>query len=83
MSSVIIEDSAKTVVYSVKCMKCGLHFNVYTWYPDKHSRMSMHCPECGQNDGKFILWKSEIDEPIFTQVPYNSDSTHIVDIAVG
>ena len=59
-----------TTVYSVKCMECSLHFNIYTWHPDKHNVKTVYCPECGQHDGKFFLWRRDVEEPIFMFVPY-------------
>jgi hypothetical protein len=40
----------------VKCLKCGLHFLICTWYENLHTFDSIHCPECGQHDGAYIIW---------------------------
>lgn len=40
----------------VKCMECSLHFTVFTWTPKNHNCRTLHCPECGQHNGHFIIW---------------------------
>lgn len=40
-------------VHSFMCNLCGVHFNVYSWLPDRHSVATITCPECGQREGKF------------------------------
>ena len=66
-----MSEDSKTTIYSMKCMNCGLHFNIYTWYPERHSIDSIFCPECGLQ-GKFIIWKSVVGDPIFRHVPYSN-----------
>lgn len=61
----------------VKCMNCGLHFIVCTHEPEKHGRLTMHCPECGQKKGKFIVWRENMKEPIFRFVPGEAALTDI------
>jgi len=58
-----------------KCLDCGLHFIVCTWYQEKHSKETLHCPECGQHDGDFLTWAEAIAEPIWGTVPGQSSVT--------
>ncbi|MCJ8172540.1 HNH endonuclease [Clostridium botulinum] len=53
----------------VKCLDCGVHFIVCSWYRDKHDRLSLHCPECGQNHGNFLVWTQQKFGFIFQDVP--------------
>ena len=45
-------------VHKIKCLKCCLHFVIYSWN-EKLALVDI-CPECHQSlvDGK-IVWKSE------------------------
>lgn len=52
-----------------KCLKCGVHFVVCTWHAEKHATESLHCPECGQHEGLFCLWREDVPAPICTVVP--------------
>lgn len=57
---------------AVKCMKCGLHFNIHTWYPNKHTHETIHCPECGchGDNAAFLIWPtSKEKDHIFNFVP--------------
>ena len=60
-----------------KCMECGLHFIVCTWYPERHGVMTEYCPECGQDEGRFMMWSEPSELPIFAVVPGNAQ---VVDI---
>lgn len=51
-----------------KCLGCNLHFVVCTWHPEKFTKGTVHCPECGQT-GAFLIHFKEVDAPIFTVVP--------------
>lgn len=53
----------------LKCMKCGLHFVICTWHPERHSSGDAYCPECGQQDGSFLMWHEESEKHIFQVVP--------------
>lgn len=33
--------------YPLKCMRCGLHFNVFSWNSDWTDEHYAFCPECG------------------------------------
>ena len=52
----IVKTTAKFIEKKVKCLSCGLHFSIYSWYADAHYACSLHCPECGQSEGHFIIW---------------------------
>ena len=53
----------------VKCLACGLHFIVCTEYPDQHTIHTLHCPECGQHDGHYLVWQEPGRGFIFQHVP--------------
>jgi hypothetical protein len=55
-----------------ECLECHLHFAVFTWYGDKHRKSNIHCPECGQNSGKFYIWWQKEPGFIFETVPGNA-----------
>ena len=39
--------------HSFKCMKCGLHFVLFSWAEGRHRPDTIACPECGQC-GRFM-----------------------------
>ena len=53
----------------IKCFRCGLHFIVCTEDPGRHSAATIHCPECGQAEGEFVLWRENVPGFIFEAVP--------------
>lgn len=53
----------------VKCLECALHFTIFSWYPDRHNCGSIHCPECGQHDGQYLIWHEDGNGFIFQNVP--------------
>jgi len=53
----------------VKCLKCGLHFIIFTWNKESHSLHTLYCPECGQHEGKFVIWQEDSNKQIFEFVP--------------
>jgi hypothetical protein len=53
----------------LKCLACSLHFTLCTWYPERHRLDSLHCPECGQHAGDFIIWVETGQGFIFQHVP--------------
>lgn len=55
----------ETYIYSIKCMACGLHYNVYSW--DGDWSHEPYCPECGRQSS-LILKTEKTDQPIFTYV---------------
>jgi predicted nuclease with TOPRIM domain len=59
------DTDAAFVVVKAKCLACSLHFLVASWEPDKHDGSTLHCPECGQNGGAFLVWKDTVRGFIF------------------
>ena len=57
----------------VKCMECGLHFTVHTWYPERHVGTTLHCPECCQHEQRFLTWVVEVEGEIFDHVPGDAE----------
>ncbi len=55
-----------------KCLKCGLHFVLCTWYPERHSDSTIYCPECGQRGEGMLLWQEHVNTPISATVPGNA-----------
>jgi hypothetical protein len=53
----------------VKCLACGLHFSLCTWAPERHDLDSLHCPECGQHGGRFVIWAEPGPGFIWQHVP--------------
>jgi hypothetical protein len=49
-------------IHSFLCNHCGLHFNVYSWLPERHRAEIIWCPECGQHDGHFRHFRACISE---------------------
>jgi hypothetical protein len=49
--------------------ECDLHFALYTQHPDQHQLSNLHCPECGQNSGRFYIWWQKLPGFIFQTVP--------------
>lgn len=75
----LVKTTAKYIEKKVKCIKCSLHFTIFSWYPTKHRADTLHCPECGQSEGLFIVWAQQKFGFIFDQVPGNSASWDIGD----
>lgn len=53
-----------TYRYPYKCLKCGLHFNVYSWHDDWNQTYNAYCPECG-NQGSFGLGAEHSNKEIY------------------
>ncbi len=60
------------VQLKLRCLKCRLHFIILTENPKAHDRRSIICPECGQKEGKYMMWREDSDLPIFRFVPRDS-----------
>ena len=58
-----------------KCLRCALHFALYSLRPEEHTAESLHCPACGQHQGEFMLWAEQVNGFIFQEVP--GDATPI------
>lgn len=65
------EQQYKATEIGVKCMACSLHFTIWSWYSDRHKASTIYCPECGQHEGKFLIYKGDGTLLIFTKVPGN------------
>lgn len=52
-----------------KCCDCQLHFVLCTWYPQRHNCSTLHCPECGQRSGQFVIYCEGVSGPIYEEVP--------------
>lgn len=68
----LVKTTAKFIEKKVKCLKCNLHFTIHSWHPDSHQARDLHCPECGQSDGAFVVWAQHKFGFIFQQVPGNA-----------
>jgi hypothetical protein len=65
----LISSDARFTAKKVHCRFCGLHFELFTWYPDRHCARNLHCPECGQHQGLFSVWQQQESGFIFEHVP--------------
>ena len=63
-------DDAKSAFVKVKakCMNCGLHFVLCTVEPERHGAATIHCPECGQHRGYFMVWQEVPKEILICQL---------------
>jgi len=59
-------------VIKCKCMRCGLHFAGYSWDWDWRPAC---CPECGQQEGAFVIWREPSEQQIFEHVPGRAELT--------
>ncbi|MDL5024697.1 HNH endonuclease [Bacillus velezensis] len=69
----LIQTTATYTQKKVKCFECGLHFIICTWNKDTHNSSTIHCPECGQNNGHFLVWSQQKFGFIFQDVPGNAN----------
>jgi hypothetical protein len=53
--------------FPCKCMRCGLHFNVYSWSASWATTNKRFCPECGVA-GAFLLGRETLKDEIFNHV---------------
>jgi hypothetical protein len=70
-SNVTETDAFRTAftMLKCKCLKCGLHFELCTWYPERHSDSTIYCPECGHRGEGMMLWQEHVNQPISETVP--------------
>jgi hypothetical protein len=61
LGGVPLKDREGVYVHSFQCNICGLHFNIYSWLPDRHRSDNVKCPECGQS-GAFRHYRAQISE---------------------
>ena len=59
-------------VKKIQCDDCSLHFTILIWHLHKHKRGNLHCPECGQNAGRFYISVQREAGFIFQSVPGNA-----------
>lgn len=55
--------------FKIKCLSCSLHFMVCSWYEHRHTADSLHCPECGQHNGLFMVAVEIVAGTIDQDVP--------------
>ncbi|MCD8560340.1 MAG: HNH endonuclease [Shewanella xiamenensis] len=77
----LVKTTAKFIEKKVKCLKCSLHFTIHSWNPDSHRAKDLHCPECGQSEGVFVVWAQQRFGFIFQQVPGNASPWDIGDLS--
>lgn len=65
----LIRDIPTYTQMKVKCLNCGLHFIICTWYKDRHTNKTIYCPECGLHNGANLVWMQEKPGFIFEDVP--------------
>lgn len=70
--STLVQTTATYTQKKVKCLECGLHFIICTWNKDAHNSSTISCPECGQNNGNYLVWAQQKFGFIFQDVPGNS-----------
>ena len=58
-----------------------MHFILCTEHPERHSRDTLHCPECGNHDGDFVTWTETVEGEIFLIVPGHAVPTQGVAVA--
>jgi len=55
--------------YKCKCLGCGLHFSVHSWYEDWKKKVGApYCPECG-GQGVMVITAKKSDKNIYEEVP--------------
>lgn len=64
------DDKSKVRSYRIpiKCIACGLHFNIYTWISDWPKLYDPHCPECGSKFSTLILGREPLTGEIHEYV---------------
>jgi hypothetical protein len=50
---VMLENREGVFAHSVRCGSCRLHFVLFSWRSDRHSPITVGCPECG-SIGNFL-----------------------------
>ena len=56
----------------VKCLECSLHFILCSHFLNLHTTRNIGCPECGQRNGRFLIWHETAAGFIFQAVPGNA-----------
>ncbi|MFD4820874.1 HNH endonuclease signature motif containing protein [Peribacillus butanolivorans] len=68
----LVQTTATYTQKKIKCLECGLHYIICTWEKDKHDSSTVHCPECGQKNGNFLVWTQQKLGFIYQEVPGNA-----------
>lgn len=79
-----LKDREGVFAHSFTCQHCGLHFNIYSWKPNRHRVDNTYCPECGQQK-LFVHHRLQLSEnqqftilslkgEIFNQCPIKGSS---------
>jgi DNA-directed RNA polymerase subunit RPC12/RpoP len=63
-----------TYEHKYKCMRCGLHFTLYSWQMEREQTPT--CPEC-ENKKNFMYWVDETEQQIYEFVPGGSPLSRI------
>lgn len=69
MNNTSQSDTIENREVGVKCMNCDLHFTIWTMYAGRHTPRSLHCPECGAHNAKFLTIETPLKEYIFQMCP--------------
>lgn len=75
-----IEEGKTFVTVKAKCLRCGLHFALYTWYPGRHTAATIRCPECGQRHGNYIVWQTTQEEQYISQKVGACENDYMTDL---
>ncbi|SHN73505.1 HNH endonuclease [Bradyrhizobium erythrophlei] len=65
----VMSANPRYTMLKAKCLHCSLHFIVCTDFPERHSHATLICPECGQQQGAFLIWHQQMFGFIFQSVP--------------
>jgi hypothetical protein len=76
----------ETQVIQLKCLACGLHFKVYSFFANwPEGAAELHpgnkqegpfCPECGQNE-RFLIERETSEKFIFQHVGFTGENATI------
>ncbi|MEE3808578.1 HNH endonuclease [Lysinibacillus fusiformis] len=67
--SKLVQTTATYTQKKIKCLDCSLHFVICTWNRERHNCSTIQCPECGQKNGRFLVWTQQKFGFIFEEVP--------------
>ncbi|WP_254664155.1 hypothetical protein [Pseudomonas mosselii] len=68
----LVKVTARFIEKKIKCLKCNIHFIICSWLAENHRANKLHCPECGQSEGAFLVWAQYKFGHIFQAVPGNA-----------
>lgn len=46
-------------IHTFQCNACSLEFALFSWWPNRHTVMNTHCPECGRITQK-THWRCDV-----------------------